>query len=73
MKETPESAPEYGAWILKPYVEAREREIHGLSSPDVPTCSYELRTLDSLPRDRSPVVYQRHGIMLMLPVAGVTP
>ena len=73
MKETPESAPGYSALILKPYVEAREREIHGLNSPDVLTRSYELRTLDSLPRDRSLVAYQGHGIMLMIPAAGVAP
>jgi hypothetical protein len=73
LKETPESAPEYAAWILKPYVEAREREIHGLSSQDVPTRLYELWTLDSLPGDRSLVAYQRHGVVLTLPAAGVAP
>ncbi|MGD0919954.1 MAG: hypothetical protein ABSB22_26245, partial [Thermodesulfobacteriota bacterium] len=73
LKETPESAPEYSAWILNLYVEAREREIHGLSSLDVPTRFYELRTLDSLQGDRSLVAYQRHGIVLTLPAAGVPP
>jgi len=73
LKETPERAPEYGAWILKPYVEAREREIHGLSPRDVPTRFYELRTLDGLPGDRSLVAYQRHRIVLTLPAAGVAP
>jgi hypothetical protein len=69
--ETPESAPEHSAWILQPYVEAREREIHGLISKKMPTRFYELRTLDTLPGDRSLVAYQRNRIVLTLMTASV--